>query len=105
MLGIIDVEQPDAVAPAAFSHRLHECGARGIGVIGAPRSGCDGMILHGEGKIRPPHAAVLFVQLLESVGRVQLVQNVAIDIDEVATIAALGHEVGIPDFVEEGLRH
>ena len=33
----------------------------------------------------------------------QLMQHVAVDIDQVAAVDALGDEMGVPDFVEQGL--
>ncbi len=66
---------------------------------------CDGVVLHGEGQIRPAHAPVLLLQLFEGVGSVQLVQHVAVDIDEVAAIATPRHQMGLPDLVEQGLGH
>ena len=50
-------------------------------------------------------APVLFLQLLEGVGCVQLVQHVPVDIDEVAAIGAPPHQVRLPDLVEQGLGH
>jgi hypothetical protein len=43
--------------------------------------------------------------LLEGVGRVQLVQHVPVDIDEVAAVGAPPHQVRLPDLVEQGLGH
>jgi len=105
LLGVVDVEQPDAVAAAALAHRLDECGPRRVGVLVAARPGRDGVVLHGEREIGTPHAALLLVELLERVRGVQLVQHVAVYIDKVAAVRAPRYEVRIPDFVEQGLGH
>src|SRR5215467_2339231 len=102
LLRVVDVEKPDAVAPAAFAHRLEKGRARRVGGVVAAGLGGDGVVLHGEGQIRPAHAPVLLLQLLEGV---QLVQHVPIDIDEVAAIGAPPHQVRLPDLVEQGLGH
>ena len=81
LLGVVDVEKPDAVAAAALAHRLEKRRARRIGAVVAAGPGGDGVILHREGEIRPAHRPLLLLQLLEGVGRVQLVQHVPVDID------------------------
>jgi hypothetical protein len=91
LLGVVDVEQPDAVAAAALAHGLEKGRARRIGRVVAAGPGGDGMILHGEGEVRPAHRPLLPLQLLEGVGRVQLVQHMPVDIDELAAIGALRH--------------
>jgi hypothetical protein len=48
---------------------------------------------------------MLLLQLLEGVGRVQLVQHVSVDIDEITAIGAPPHQMGLPDLVEQGLGH
>jgi len=105
LLRVVDVEKPDAVAPTAVAHCLEKGCAGGIGGVVAAGSGGDGMVLHGERQIRPAHVPVLLLQLLERVGRVQLVQHVAVDIDKVAAIGATRHQMGLPDLVEQGLGH
>jgi hypothetical protein len=105
LLGIVDVEQADAVAAAAFAHRLEKGRARRIGGVVATWPGGDGVILHGEGEVGPAHRPLLLVELLEGVGRVQLVQHVAVDIDEVASVGAPRDQMRVPDLVEQGLSH
>mgnify|MGYP003694769661 CR=1 FL=1 len=60
------------------------------GLVVSSRPGLvgDGVVLHREGEVRPPHRAVLLLQRLEGVRGVQLVQHVAVDIDEIAPIGA-----------------
>jgi len=105
LLGIVDVENLDSVALAALAHRLEEGRARRIGVVVAAGPGGDGVILHRERQIGPPHRPLLLRELLEGVRRMQLVQHVAVDIDEIAAVGALGDEVGVPDLVQQGVGH
>ena len=86
LLGVIDVKNSDVVAAAALAHRLDERRAGWIGTVVAAGSGGDGMILHGECEIGPAHRPPLLLQLLEGVGRVQLVQYVPVDVDEIAAV-------------------
>src|SRR5204862_7385532 len=48
---IVDVEDLDAVAPAALAHGLEEGRAGGIGAVVAAGLGGDGVVLHREGEI------------------------------------------------------
>ena len=63
------------------------------------------MILHREGEIGPPHRTLRLRELLEGMGRMQLVQHVPIDIDEIAPIGAARHQMGVPDLVEQRFCH
>jgi hypothetical protein len=105
LLGIAEIEDANAVAPAAFAHGAQERGAVGIGgVVAAGRRG-DGVILHREGEIGPPHRPVRLGKLREGMGPMQLMQHVPVDIDEIAAIGAPRDEMGLPDLVEQGLRN
>ena len=105
LLAIVDVEQPDAALAATFAHRLDEGGSSGIGVLVAAGLGGDGVILHGEGDIGAAHRAPLLFELRKGVMRVQFVKHVAIDIEQIAAVAALSDAMKIPDFVEQRVRH
>ena len=105
LLAIVDVEQPDAVLAATFAHRLDEGGASGIGGLVAAGLGGDGVILHGKREIGAAHRAPLLFELREGVMRVQFVQHVAIDIEQIAAVGALPDPMKIPDFVEQRARH
>jgi len=93
------------VAAAGLAHGAQERGAVGIGGVVAAGRGGDGVILHGEGEIGPPHRPVRLGELLECVGAVKLVEHVPVDVDEIAAIGAPRHEMRIPDLVEQGLQH
>ncbi len=105
LLRIVDVEHPDAVPAAALAHRAQERRAGRIGIVVAAGFCGDGVVLHRKSQVRPAHRPLLLLKLLERVRRVQLVQHVAVDIDEVAAIGALRHQMGVPDFVEQSAGH
>ena len=105
LLGIAEVEHLDAVLFAALAHGAQEGGARRVGLVGAAGLGRDGVVLHREGEVRPRHLAALLLQRLEGVRRVQLMQHVAVDVDQVAAVHAAGDEMGVPDFIEQGFGH
>ena len=77
----------------------------GLVCVVAAGLGRDGVVLHREGQVGPAHRPLLLLQLLEGVRRVQLVQHVPVDIDELAAIGALRDQMGIPDLVEQGVGH
>ncbi len=49
--------------------------------------------------------AALLGELAERVRRVQLMQHVAVDVEQLAAVHAARHEMGVPDFLEQGFRH
>jgi hypothetical protein len=49
------------------------------------------------------HVSLLLLQLREGVMGVQLVQHVAIDIEQIAAVGALADAIEIPDIVEQSL--
>ena len=73
---------------AALAHGLQEGRAGRIGVVVAAGLGGDRVVLHREGQVGPAHRPVLLLQLLEGVRRVQLMQHVAVDVDQVAAVGA-----------------
>jgi hypothetical protein len=95
----------DIVAGCAGPGRAQERRALRIGGVVAAGPARDGVILGREGEIGPPHRALLLVELLQRMRRVQVVHHVAVDIDEVAAVDAAGHEMGLPDLVEQSSGH
>ena len=90
---------------AAFAHRRRKAAPDGLVVVVAAGLGGDGVVLHREGEVGPAHRAVLLLELLEGMRRVQLMQHVAVDIDQLAAVDAPRHQMGVPDFFEQGLGH
>ena len=77
------------------------------GLVVSSRPGLLAMrvVLRREGEVGPPHRPLLLLELRQRVRRVQIMHDVAIDIDEVAPVGAPRHQVGLPDLVEQGLGH
>src|SRR3954470_11191893 len=63
------------------------------------------MILHREGEVRPCDLPVRLFELLECVRRVKLMQNMAVDVDQLAAVHAARHQMRVPNLVEQGLCH
>ena len=105
LFGIVDIEQPYAVVAAALAHRLDKSGSGWIGAVVAAGFCGHRMILHRKGQVGPVHRPVLALQLRERVVRMQFVKDVAVDIDEIAAVAALADAMKLPDFFEQGARH
>ena len=105
LFGIADVEQPDAVVAATLAHRLDEGGSRRIGGVVAAGFCRHRVILHRKRQVGPVHRPLLPRQLREGVMGMQLVQHMAVDIDEIAAVAALSDAMKVPDFVEQRSRH
>ena len=70
-----------------------------------PGLGRHRVVLHREGEVGARHRAALLGELAERVRRVQLMQHMAVDIDQVAAVHAARHEMGVPDFLEQVFRH
>ena len=100
LLGIAEVEEPNAVAPAALAHGSQEGSPGRIGVVVAAGLGRDRVVLHRESEIGAPHRAALLVELLEGVRRVQLMQHVPVDIDELAPVGTPRHPMSVPNPVK-----
>lgn len=58
------------------------------------------MILHGKGQVGAPHRTTLLLQLREGVMRMQFMQHMPVDIDEIAAVGALRDAMKIPYLVE-----
>jgi hypothetical protein len=63
------------------------------------------MILYREGQIRSMQFAAFLLEPRKSVVGVQFVQDMAIDIDQIAAVRTLPDAMKIPDFVEQAARH
>ena len=58
------------------------------------------MILHRKGQVSAAHWPALLLQLRECVMSMQLVQHMAIDINEIAAVGALRDTMKVPYFIE-----
>src|SRR5262249_1949397 len=62
-------------------------------------------VLRREGEVGAADGALLLVELRQRMRRVQVVHDVAVDIDELAPVSAARDQMGLPDFFEQGLGH
>jgi hypothetical protein len=58
------------------------------------------VILHRECQVGPAHRPLLLFQPRECVVGVQLMQHMAVDVEEIAAVGALADAVKVPDLVE-----
>src|SRR5204863_5900364 len=69
------------------------------------RLGRDSMVLHCKSQIGPAHRAALLLQLREGVVRMQLMQHMPVDIDQIAAVGALRNAMKLPDLFEQSSLH
>jgi hypothetical protein len=53
-----------------------------------------------ERQVGPPDRALLLLQLLEGVRRVQFMQHMPVDVEQLATVGASADQMIVPDFLE-----
>jgi hypothetical protein len=104
LLGVAEVEQPDAMPAAALAHGTEERRTVGVAQVVAAREGRNPVILHRDGQVRPPHRTACLLEALEGVRRMQLMQYVTVDIDQLAAVRTPRHAMGVPDLVEQRAR-
>ena len=106
VLVVAEIEDAHAIATAALAHGGDEFDHLAVGVaIRASGPRRRGVIEGGKGEIGPPHGAIGRGELLERVRRVQFMQHMAIDIDEIAPVDASGDDMGVPNLVDKRRRH
>jgi hypothetical protein len=63
------------------------------------------MVLHGKRQIGPMYLTVLLLQLRKRMVGVQLVQDMAVDVNEIASVGALSDQMKVPNLIEQSARH
>jgi hypothetical protein len=101
LLGIAHVEEMEAVALRRRAHRLRERRRVRIGRLGAARHGRERVIEHAERQVGTTQRAPGRRESREGMRSVQLVQHVAVHVDQLATVGAPAGDVRVPHFVEE----
>ena len=96
LLGIADVEQSDAVRRVPSRIALMNAAPDGLLSSSRPGFGGDGVVLHRESQVRPVHLALLLLQMREGMVRMQLMQNVTVDIEQIAAVGALPDQMRSP---------
>jgi len=98
----IDVIEADAggggLRPQALEQR--RCGR--VGLIIATRHGRYAMVGGRGRELRVAHTVALLAQLLQALHGVEIVQQVAVDVEQGKPVAEIGDDVRIPDLVEQG---
>ena len=102
---VVEIEHTNAIALTAFAHGGDQRRPLGIGVLVATGLGGRCVIERGKGKIWPAYFAIGRLQFLKGVRRVQLMQDMAVDIDKIAAVDAARRHVGVPDFVKKRRGH
>src|SRR4051794_27505861 len=98
---ILDAEMADAVRGGVGAHLAHQLDALGIAVLGAVRRGRDDMVLRRQGELGMGDLAPVALEPGEGPGACRLLQDVAVDEDEVAPALEALHDMGVPDLLEE----
>src|SRR4029078_6348655 len=80
-------------------------GADRIVGVAAAGLGRDRMIHRRKRQIRPAHRPLLLLQRLKGVRGMKLVQDVAGDIEQIATICALADKMAIPNLCKKRFWH
>src|SRR5581483_10338037 len=87
------------------THRAQECGAGRIAVVVAAGLGGDGVILHREGQVGAAHRPALLFQVGKTMMRMQFVEHMPVDVEQIAPVGALPGQMRVPDLVEQSMRH
>ena len=100
-----DIEEWDAELGAVG--RQHRDLRRGLCVQDRQRAvgGRDAVIHRRDRPVRPPHLQPARAQPGECLGRGHLVYEMQINVQDSRAARLLGHDVAVPDFVEECLWH
>jgi len=96
---VIHSKFEDRELPAVVVQGLHLQARHRIGDAGGSVHGRYVVVRHRQVGICPPGQAPGKPQAIEGLGRGNLVQQVAIDIDERRAVCVLAHDVGIPKLV------
>ena len=94
---------PKRLVPGA--HRPDEIDPVWIRLVVPADSARDGVVEDAEGEVGPPDLSARSGHPTEGLRRVELMQQVAVDVDEVLAIDALADEMRRPDLVDQGFRH
>ena len=87
-----------------FARRASSC-ALASGSVTGPFLGRDVVIHRRERQIRPPDPPLGEPEAVERLGRSDLVDQVQIDEEDGRLALGLGHQVALPDPLEQRLRH
>ena len=99
---IVEIVQPNAELPAILAERVDLLLRDGVGNRQPPIGGRNIVVRRGRGQLGPADFAPAQAQALEGLGAGDLVDQVAVDVED-RLLAGLGvHDVVVPDFGEHG---
>ena len=98
--GLAEIEEANAILAAEAAEILEEplTHRRGAGATG--RAG-DGVVGGGEGEARTPHTIPLLADVGDGTAAAEIVQQVAVNMEEGVAAAQIGDDMLVPDLVEE----
>jgi len=73
----------------------------GIAVVAAARHGRDAVVGRGGSELRIAHRVAALAQLLQALHRIEIVQQVTIDMQQDEAVAEIGDHMLVPDFGEQ----
>src|SRR6185437_8587655 len=100
LAGLADIEQAHAVLARERSQILEQAAADGGGVGPAGRAG-NGMVGRGEGEAGIAQPVALVGNLKHRSPAAQIVQQVAVDMEEGIAVAEIGDDMLVPYLVEQ----
>src|SRR5580658_4594647 len=86
--GVVEIEEPDAEAARSCAHRFDEVDPVGIRLVVPADSARDGVVEDTEGELGPSDLSTRGGHPTEGLGRVEFMQQVAVDVDQVLAIDA-----------------
>ena len=101
LLGIADVEHADAETACELADLLVELAALAV-AAGLDR---DRVVLARPGEVGAVHRPARLDELGHRHRRMQIVHDVAIDVDELSPVGAPGYQVCVPDLLEQRTGH
>ncbi len=102
LAGLADIEQPHAMLFAEVAQILEQPSAHDAGVGAAGRGG-DGVVGRREGEARIAQPVAFLRDIQDRASAAQIVQQMAVDMEQGVVVAEIGDDVLVPDLVEERL--
>ena len=102
--GVVDIEKLNAVGARVGAQRAYQFRAARHGRIAAAGLGRDEMVLCGEGELRIAYGTPGAAQPVESLRTGEIVDQVAIDMQQCTAVAQIGDHMVAPDLFEQRLR-
>src|SRR6202043_3408084 len=102
LAGLADIEEAHALLAAQAAEILEQAKPRGCGPNAAGSAG-NGVIGSGKGEAGVAQAIALFLDVGDSAPATEIVQQVAVDMEEGVAVAEIGDDMLVPDLVGQRL--